>query len=89
MAEKPQNMKAIIAISKGMVDAGLEILDQFTSEPANDEEDERSDTQLIVAIFTRMWQVHTGETVALKQGLKPKNVLAKIERPKLIIPGSH
>jgi hypothetical protein len=84
-----QNMKAIIAISKGMVDAGLEVLEQFTTEPANDEEDDRSDTQLIVAIFTRMWQVHTGEMVAMKQGLGPKNVLAKVERPKLIIPGAH
>ena len=65
---------AVIAITQGMVDAGLEVMEDMTNDM---EAEDYSDTQLVVAIFTRMWQHRLAEEEAIRRGERPKLTLIK------------
>lgn len=67
--------KALIAITKAMVERGLEILAELTDEETAPED--ATDPQLVIAIFTEMWKVHMAEVEAIKRGALPKSMIVK------------
>lgn len=81
--------KALIAITENMVKAGLEVMEQHinASDDITDHEEAPSDIQLIVAIFTRMWQVKMAEEEAVRQGKGPKLIKPAVNT--LIMPRTH
>lgn len=84
-APQPKTRSSIVAITEAMVKGGMEILEELTSEdvPAEDS----TDAQLIIAIFTRMWQIKLKEEDAIRRGVAPSNVI-QMKKKKLIIPGT-
>lgn len=66
------NRTALIAITEGMVDAGMEVLEQYLNQTDAETEEGPSDTAMVTALFTRMWQVHMAEIEAVKRGKQPK-----------------
>ena len=63
MTDQPKTRSSIVAITEAMVKGGLEVLEQLTSENAPAED--ATDAQLVIAIFTRMWQVKLKEEEAM------------------------
>lgn len=72
-----QEGKAVIAVTHGMVQGGLKILDEVTGEGAED----ATDIALVTSIFVRMWQIYLAENEAIKRGKQPKVMAVK---PKLV-----
>jgi hypothetical protein len=88
MTNQPKTRSSIVAITEAMVKGGLDILEQLTSEDTDISE--ATDAQLVIAIFTRMWQVKLKEEEAIRAGANPKSNIVQLKRKKLILPaGAH
>jgi hypothetical protein len=75
MNDNPPPKMAIVPITVKMVEAGIEILDQLTQVDTPTED--ATDAQLVIAIFTRMWQTKMAEEDGIRRGLQPKLKLIK------------
>lgn len=75
--------KALMPITEQMVKRGLEVLGDFVGH----EDEDHTDTQLVIAIYSEMWKIHMAETDALRKGKQPKS-LEQI-RNTLIMAPSH
>lgn len=76
---------SIVAITENMVKSGLEILEELTS--MDEANEDCTDAQLVIAIFTKMWQVKLKEEDAIRRGNAPSNIV-HLKPKKLIIPGT-
>lgn len=83
MTDAPKTRSSIVAITEAMVKGGLAILEELTSEGVDAADS--TDSQLVIAIFTRMWQVKLKEEGAIRRGIAPSNVI-QMKPKKLIIP---
>lgn len=72
--------KALIAITKAMVERGIEVLTELTDEETQAED--ATDAQIVIALFTEMWKIHMAEVEAIKRGKLPKSMIVK---PNLLI----
>lgn len=86
MSDQPKSRSSIVAITENMVKGGLEILEELTSEDTLAEDS--TDAQLIIAIFTKMWQIKLKEEEAIRQGAQPSSNIVQLKKKKLILPTS-
>lgn len=84
MTDQPKTRSSIVAITEAMVKGGLDILEQLTSEDADISD--ATDAQLVIAVFTRMWQIKLKEEDAIRKGEQPKSNVLQMKRKKLILP---
>lgn len=86
MTDQPKTRSSIVAITENMVKAGLDILEDMTS--ADQSNEDCTDAQLVISIFTRMWQVKLKEEDAIRNGAQPKSNILQMKKKKLILPGT-
>lgn len=67
--------KILLAITKAMVERGIEVLTRLTDEDTKAED--ATDAQIVIALFTEMWKVHMAEVETIKRGKLPKSMIVK------------